>query len=112
MKQIIAGILRRWGSPVTAVAGTEQTELRAVLEPIDSVRVSAMRRLIRDAGEIPQGQYLYLGPPEFDPTQTDYLLRDGELFLPRRCERFYAGGQALFCWALLLRAKEEPVWAN
>lgn len=112
MKRFIDAIFRAWGSDVTLVMGSERVTVRAILEPVTSVRMQAMRRLIRDAGEIPQGEYLYLGPAQTQILQADYLLRDGEIFLPRRSERFFAKGKPLYIWGLALRAGEESTWEN
>ena len=112
MKRIIDAIFRAWGSDVTLVTGSERVTVRAILEPVTSVRVQAMRRLIRDAGEIPQGQYLYLGPVQTQIVHADYLLRGGEVFLPRRSERFFVKGKPLYSWGVAMRYGEENRWEN
>ena len=83
--------------------------VRAVLEPVTSLSWQNMRRQMRALGQVPQGQFLYLG--EADISQVP-LVRKGEtLFAVRRCEEISLGGKRLFYWGLCVPAGKEEAWS-
>lgn len=101
MRRVVQALLGEWGSRVTLVYPDESRYVvRAVLQPSSSVSWQNMRREMRDHGEIPAGQMIYIGPPDIDLTETDFLELDGKKYLPRRWEKFYIADQAVCGWGL------------
>ena len=108
MRNPVTELLGRWGGMVEVV-GTESTEkCCAVLEPVTSTSWQNMRRQMGDLGQIPTGQFLYVGPK--DISGAAFLKRRGKAFLPRRCEEVSLGGQVLFYWGLCVPGGEEAAW--
>ena len=108
MKHLVTRLLCRWGGPVEIVGEAESRVIRAVLESSASVSWQNMRRQMRDLGQVPAGQYLYIGPEDISSAQ--FLRRWGKAFLPRRCEEISLGGDVLFYWGLCVPVGEEAAW--
>lgn len=108
----MSGELRRllavWGNPVTVVRrdGTSQT-VRAVFAPSSFLRRRDMKRVVRDWGEIPQGQYCYIGPPEVDLRTADRLEHGGKTYEVRQWEQVCLGGEDLYGWGMAIEIEEE-----
>lgn len=82
--------------------------LRAVFQPTTSLSWQNMRRQVMDLGELPMGQYLYLGPEDIKLAQ--YLICGDKVFLPRRCDPIRLGNRLLCYWGLCVPAGEEEAW--
>ena len=110
MRQILAGIIRSFGSTVEAVKGGETARFRAFLQPVTSKSWQNMDRVIGPLGEIPRGQYLYIGPVEQDVLAADFLRCGGAAYLVRRADTLLLGDEPLYVWALLVRRGGEDPW--
>ena len=66
MKRRIAALIRRYGSSVQAVFPDRTEIVRAFLQPVTSRSWQNMDHMIPTGGEVPRGQFLYIGPPELD----------------------------------------------
>lgn len=108
MRRVVRALLDRWGSRVTIVFPDESRRVvRAVLQPSGSVSWQNMRRVMRDHGQIPTGQMIYIGPTELDVMEADHLELDGKRYLPRRWEPFYLGDAAICGWGLATPMEES-----
>ena len=110
MKKDILAILRRWGTTVQVVTGTETRQVRAMVVPTFSQAWKSANRIIRSLGEMPYGQLLYLGSPEVDPRGASYLECLGERYILRRCEPLRMGDETLYYWGLAVPYGKE--WAS
>lgn len=113
MKGTVEALLRRWGRPVTAALATGTVTVRAILEPTLSESWKSARRLIRDPGELPTGQFLYLGPADTDVRAASYLEAAGRKYRVCRAEPVYLGTEALYFWGLAVPlGKEAASWES
>ena len=110
MKNPVTRLLDRWGGTVEIVEAEETVKVRAVLEPVASVSWQNMRRQMSAWGQIPTGQFLYVGPR--DISGAEFLRRRGKAYHPRRCEEISLGGQVLFYWGLCVPVGEEAAWTR
>lgn len=110
MRALIERLLWRWGSGLEVCFAEQTLALRAVLEPTTSVSWQNMRRQVADLGQLPTGQFLYVGTADISSAQ--YLRRRGKVFLPRRCEEISLGGEVLCYWGLCVPAGEEAAWTR
>lgn len=110
MKKLLSRLITRWGSEVNAVFGNESLTLRCIFEPTTSRSWQNMRRQIRDLGQLPQGQFEYIGTE--DLSAADYLLRGEQVYLLRRCEPIYLKNQCICYWGLAVPAGEESQWKS
>lgn len=108
MKKLLCRLIARFGSEVTAVFGSEQRLVRCVFEPTTSRSWQNMRRQIRDLGQLPQGQFEYIGTEDLGA--ADYLLRGTQVYLLRRCEPVYLQNECICYWGLAVPVGEESQW--
>jgi hypothetical protein len=108
VNRIVHRLLKKYGSPITLVQGQSRRQLRAVLQSTSSVSQYAMRRAVGDIGDLPHGQYVYIGTEKV--SREDCLLRDGQVFWPKTCEPFFLGGELLCYWGLAACAGKEEQW--
>lgn len=101
-------LLRRWGANLTAMVGGELQPLSGVFQPLTSVGNQSVLRQWMDLGEIPTGQYLYVGASPV--AEADYVAINGKQYLPLRCEPIYFKDDVLCYWALCAPLGEDDVW--
>lgn len=110
MKQMLQAILAEYGSTVYVVpqTGTAVT-VKAFLQPVTTRSWQNMQRVVRSLGEIPTGQFLYIGPTEQALTDTDVLESGGRRFRICRAETICLGEEELYVWALAMETGGECV---
>ena len=92
--------MRQYGSAMTVYHGQEMFSVRAFLQPSRSKARQEMLTEYSPAGEIPVGQYVYIGPAEPVVSQGDLVEMAGKRYEMRRVETVYAGDAAIYQWAL------------
>ena len=112
MRAIIETIIENYGSAVTAVSGEDSVSFRAFLQLVTSKSWQNMERVFGPLGEIPRGQYLYLGPAGQDIAQADYLRCHGRDYIVRRADPILVGDEALYIWGLCVRKGAEDPWSS
>ncbi len=112
MKALIARLLTAYGSTVTVHFEQESRAVRALLQPVTSKSWQNMERMIPVGGQIPRGQFLYIGPPEVDVTQATHLSLLGKTYLVRRVDRILYRDQVLYLWGLLVEGGREDPWSE
>ena len=80
MKRRIAALIRRYGSSVQAVFPDRTEIVRAFLQPVTSRSWQNMDHMIPTGGEVPRGQFLYIGPPELDIRARSICILRGAIF--------------------------------
>ena len=112
MRGLIEGIIERWGSAVTAVNGEDATTFRAFLQLVTSKSWQNMERVFGPLGEIPRGQYLYIGPAAQDISQAEFLRCGGTDYVVRRADPILVGDEALYIWGLCVRKGADDPWSS
>ncbi len=112
MRSIIEAIIENYGSTVTAVQGAAEHSFRAFLQPVTGKSWQNMEKAFGPLGEIPRGQYLYLGPAARDIAETDHLRCGGKDYLVRRAEPILVRDEALFIWGLCVPKGADDPWSN
>ncbi len=105
MRNWLLKLFRRWGTELTAFVDGETRPLHGVFQPITSVGRQSVLRQWMDLGQLPLGQYLYVG--ESAVSEADYVFLHGKKYLPLRCEPIYFGNDVLCYWALCAPLGEE-----
>ncbi len=112
MRDLIEGILAGYGSTVTAVGASSSRSFRAFLQLVTSKSWQNMEKVFGPLGEIPRGQYLYLGPAEEDILGAKYLECHGERYLVRRADTLLLGDAPVYVWGLCVRKGAEDPWSS
>lgn len=112
MKRTIASIIEQYGSTITVHTGQDAQEIRAFLQPVMSLSWQNMERMFPAGGEIPRGQYIYIGKPDFDILQVDYLSLDGKSYIVRRADTIKHGDESLYVWGLCVQGGRKDPWRH
>lgn len=100
MKQTILRILRYYGEPLLLERQGVLSPARAFLRPVTSKSWQAMRRALDELGEIPQGQYLFIGPADCQLETVEAILCREKRYLVKRAELLTIGGDVVCTWGL------------
>lgn len=112
MKRLIAPLLRQYGETITVVRKNDSETVRAFLQPVMSRSWQNMQRLIPAGGQVPIGQFLYIGPPEVSVDDALELKLHGRSYLVRRVDSVYFREKLLFHWALLVEGGRDDPWMS
>ena len=112
MREIIEAIIRDYGSSVTAVNGDASVTFRAFLQLVTSKSWQNMERVFGPLGEIPRGQYLYIGPAGQDVARAELLRCGGTEYIVRRADPILVGDEALYIWGLCVRKGADDPWSS
>lgn len=106
MRKIIDSMLERFG--VEAVVNGVSTKI--FLQFSNSKSWDSMNPIITPVGQLPGGQYLYIGPAELE-IQAGFEVRVGEnAYIMRRCEAYQTGEGVVYRWALCVQKGKEDQW--
>lgn len=100
MKNLIASLIKTYGNQVVITCGETVHETKAFLQLVTSKSWQNMERMIPTIGEVPRGQFLYLGPPDIPLSGYDSIEMDGRLFIVRRADAILYRSERLFIWGL------------
>lgn len=100
MREVIARLIQTYGSAVTVVSDGVETQTKAFLQLVTSKSWQNMERMIPSIGEVPRGQFLYLGPPDVPLNAYDRIKSDGRTFLVRRADAILYRSEQIFIWGL------------
>ena len=113
MKQMLQAIMAEYGSTVYIVPLTGSAEtVKAFLQPITTRSWQNMQKVVRSLGEIPTGQFLYIGPAEQPLTDTDVLECGGKRYRICRAERICLGDETLYVWAMAMETGGECIYSE
>ncbi len=102
MEAVISRLLERLGQEAWLEHGGERRRLRAFLQHFGSKSWRSMERTMGALGEIPQGQYVYIGPAYPRPEAGDTLHCGGKEYVLRRAETVWFRSRPLYCWGLCI----------
>lgn len=110
MKRLIHSLIRSYGCNVQIVYPDAVSTTRAFLQPVTSKSWQNMDHMIPTGGEVPRGQFLYIGPPDIDVKRADYLALDNRNFLVRRADTVVFDDERLFVWGLCVEGGRADPW--
>lgn len=109
MRQIIENILKCYG--VSMLLPRTDAQVRGFLQPAISGSKKAQRE-ISPLGQIPEGQYTYIGPAEPEILVGDQLEFGGKVYLFRRVETMQDAQGPVYCWGLCVEKGGEDTWGS
>lgn len=112
MKRMLDKILRYYGSRVIVHTQTEQIPVHAFLQPVNSKSWQNMNHMHLSGGEVPRGQFLYIGPVEVPVLGCEYLQLSDKRYRVRRCDTLMIGDEPLYRWALCVEGGYDEPWKN
>lgn len=112
MREIIETIMESYGTTVTMVGESGSESFRAFLQLVTSKSWQNMQSVFGPLGEIPQGQYLYMGPVDKDVGNADHLCCCGTDYLVRRADTLMIGNEPAYIWGLCVRKGADDPWSS
>ena len=109
---MVENILKQYGTAMTVTAGGVETELKAFFQPVRSKSWQNMVSLDTPLGEVPRGQYVYIGPASTAVENGDTLAVMGKSYVFRRVEPFYYGDEAVYLWGLCVEKGVNDTWGS
>ena len=112
MRQMVGKILRTYGTAMTLSRGGEVWEIFAFFQPVRSKSWQYLEGNYSPLGEIPRGQYVYIGPVEPMAKAGDTLVIDGQTYWLRRTELVRDSEGPVYCWGLCVEKGGDDHWGQ
>ncbi len=103
MANLVQKLLLRWGREIWL----GQTLVRGILHHSGSKSLQNMQSAFSPLGQIPNGQYVYIGPANPCPEIGDRLVAGGLAYELRRVEQVRLGKAVLYTWGLCVEGGRE-----
>lgn len=110
MKRMFSRVLKRYGVPAVLEHAGETIELRIFFQPSASKSWDSMNPIVTPLGQLPGGQYLYIGPGDQPISQGDQLQVGEQEYVMRRVETYLDRQGPVYRWALCVRKGGEDRW--
>lgn len=112
MRRMIDKILNCYGTPATVVHKGVSSKVRIFFQPSTSKSWDSMNPIVGPLGQLPGGQYLYIGPAEQEITEWDQVDVGGNSYILRRCEAYRDSSGPVYWWGLCARKGDEDEWGT
>ena len=87
-------------------------EIRAFFQPVRSKSWAYLDGEYSPLGEIPRGQYVYIGPVEPAAEAGDSLTVGNKGYWLRRTELIYDANGPVYCWGMCVEKGGEDTWGR
>ena len=110
MQQMIGKILATYGVSITRKA--EEVAYRGFFQPVRSKSWQYLEGNFSPLGEVPRGQYVYIGPAEQLLEVGETLEVGGRDYMVRRYEPVYYGEEIAYYWGMCVEKGGEDTWGQ
>lgn len=112
MQQMVAKILNTYGTAVTLCHEEERYSIHVFFQPVRSKSWQYLEGNYSPLGEIPRGQFVYIGPTAPAAQAGDTVLVDEKAYLLRRTELVRDGNGPVYCWGMCVEKGGEDNWGK
>lgn len=112
MQQMVGKILETYGSAMTLQQEENTFAIRAFFQPVRSKSWQYLEGNYSPLGEIPRGQYVYIGPVEPKANAGDTLIVDDKSYWLRRTELVRDSNGPVYCWGMCVEKGGEDTWGQ
>lgn len=112
MEYLASGILDSYGTDLVLIHGGESYDVRAFFRPVQSKSWSYLEGEYSPLGEIPRGQYVYIGPVEPRAEVGDVIRIGFKPYWIRRAEVIYGPSGPTYCWAMCVEKGGDDTWGR
>ena len=112
MKKMVDGILGQYGSKITLERKNDTVTVKGFFQPVRSKSWQSMTGTATPLGEIPRGQYVYIGPADTAVALGDMLSIGGAKYIFRRVEPYYYGEEQLYIWGVCVEKGVNDTWGS
>ena len=110
MRQMIGKILNTYGVSITRKQ--EGATYRGFFQPVRSKSWQYLEGNYSPLGEVPRGQYVYIGPVEQQLSVGETLEVGGKDYMVRRLEPVYYGEEVAYLWGMCVEKGGEDTWGQ
>lgn len=110
MKKLVGSLLKQCGVTMTVTRASGEESVKGIFQPVRSKSFQSMVSLDTPLGEVPRGQYVYIGPAEVAVEDGDTLQVGGTYYIFRRVEPFYCGEDIVYLWGLCVEKGVNDTW--
>lgn len=112
MQRMVSKILNCYGTAVTLHQGDTDHAVRAFFQPVRSKSWQYLEGDYSPLGEIPRGQYVYIGPVDPKAEAGDTLTVEGKIYWLRRTELILDADGPVYCWGMCVEKGGEDNWGQ
>lgn len=112
MRSMVAKILESYGAAMTLKRGQGIYQIRAFFQPVRSKGWQYLEGDYSPLGEIPRGQYIYIGPVQPKAEAGDTVTLEGKDYWLRRTELIRDGEGPVYCWGICVEKGGEDTWGR
>lgn len=112
MGSMVAKILESYGTAMALKRSQLTYQIRAFFQPVRSKSWQYLEGDYSPLGEIPRGQYIYIGPVEPKAEAGDTVTVDGKDYWLRRTELIRDGEGPVYCWGICVEKGGEDTWGR
>ena len=112
MQQMVGKILETYGSAMTLQQEENTFAIRAFFQPVRSKSWQYLEGNYSPLGEIPRGQYVYLGPVNPKAEAGDTLIVADKSYWLRRTELVCDANGPAYCWGMCVEKGGEDTWGQ
>ena len=105
-------IMEKYGSVVTLSHDGTDVQVKAFFQPVRSKSWSYLSGEYSPLGEIPRGQYVYIGPAEPAAAMGDTIQVGGQKYWLRRSELIRDSDGPVYCWGMCVEKGGEDTWGR
>ena len=109
---MIDKILSCYGTLVALQRENVKHEIRAFFQPVRSKSWQNLTNVASPLGEVPRGQYVYIGPAETQVQQGDLLTIGSGNYIFRRVEPYWYGDEQVYVWGLCVEKGVNDTWGS
>ena len=110
MQRKIGLILNTYGVSITRTE--EGATYRGFFQPVRSKSWQYLEGNFSPLGEVPRGQYVYIGPAEQAISFGETLAVDEKDYMVRRVEPVYYGEKVAYYWGMCVEKGGEDTWGQ
>ena len=111
MQRMIGKILNTYGVTIKRTDAANVT-YRGFFQPVRSKSWQYLEGNYSPLGEVPRGQYVYIGPAEQEVAVGETLEVGGRDYMIRRVEPVYYGETVAYCWGMCVEKGGEDTWGQ
>lgn len=112
MRRMLDKILNQYGTRMTLIQDGTSRKIRGFFQPVLSNSFQNMVSLDTPLGEIPRGQYVYIGSASVAVSEGDSLQLGERNYVFRRVERYHYGDDTAYIWGLCVEKGVNDTWGS
>ena len=112
VRKMVEKILNTYGAAVTLLHSGTEYEIRAFFQPVRSKSWSYLSGEYSPLGEVPRGQYVYIGPVEPRAEVGDTVAVGEKRYWLRRSELIQDANGPVYCWGMCVEKGGEDTWGR